>query len=65
MSVALDIVFAGLKVIEAVAPSVALAITGGQSVDDAAKAAREAWAKLPKRGEAWERDLEDRKKSGG
>lgn len=61
-------VMALLKVIEVAAPSVAAAITGGQSVDEAAANARKAQEALPdrERGDAgtWDRDLDERKKRG-
>lgn len=52
--------------IDAVAPSVAMAITGGRSVEDWGKTAHEALAKLKNRESQgdWDRDLDDRKERG-
>lgn len=61
------IVAEGLRLLAAVAPAVARAFTGGQSPEDAIKAAREALDDLPQAlGDdgLWAQDL-DRRKAGG
>lgn len=52
--------------INAVAPPIAMAITGGRSVEDFGKAAHEAHARLKNRESAgeWDRDLAEREKNG-
>lgn len=64
MDIAIQIIMAGLQAIAAVAPSVAAAITGGQSVDEASKAAHEAHRALLERSAPWAADVAARKERG-
>lgn len=59
-------VASGLAALGTLAPAVAAAFTGGQSVEDATKAALEAAKALPVREDTgtWDADLEARKKRG-
>lgn len=67
METAIRIIEASLTALAAAAPTIASAITGGQSVDEAIAAARAAARALPVRTGpegTWTADLERRKRGG-
>jgi hypothetical protein len=64
MEAFLMILGVALKALDALAPSVARAFTGGQTADEAIAAANEAAAKMPRRLEQADADLDDRKARG-
>jgi hypothetical protein len=64
LSPILAILGVAIKAVEAVAPSVARAFTGGRTADEAIASANEAASKIPKRTEQGDADLEARKERG-
>jgi hypothetical protein len=65
MELAIIIIGSALKALEVAAPSVVLALTGGQTADEAISAAKAAAAKIPKRVEQADADMLARKLRGG
>lgn len=56
MEAAIEIIGAALRALASIAPAVAAAITGGQSVDEALEAAYNAAHDVPVTKERWSRD---------